>query len=402
MRFVHFASLLGLACGSGCVLVVDFDDYKLAAGGTAGEGGGPSNGGAPAGGGGAGAAGGPDGGGGADPCVGVDFETDNEHCGGCEHSCDGTACVGGLCEPSFVDLSANGGDPGEPRTMIAAGSVVYVSVDVDPSVGHMIHLVRVDADALTQTAESIRVVTALPFGMSVLDDAVLMTGQYMGLTACDLALGSCATQGSSILNGMAPAGPGQVLLLDYSTTSLQAYDGERFSEQWDTGKLYGNSIATNSHRAAMSFCQPNDCTGDGAICTVLLEELPVGGTPPDCPVEGASGNIQLAGPVALHEDDTIYFIHDDSLGRVRSGQVSSLFSDAVNVVVDERFLYVLRDGNLAFCANAGECRSPVAFPDVPADTSYGLTQNERYVFFGAGTRLYRVRKPAPEWEANAG
>lgn len=387
---------------SGCVLVVDFDDYQLGAGGAGGQGGGQGGqggGGAAPGGGGAG---GNNGGGGEAPCAGVSFDTNPDHCGGCDHACDGADCVGGLCTPQVLGLEITS-DPAEPRAMIANETSVYVSVDTAPGAGDMVHIVRVDAAELAQTAESVRVVTALPFSMAIVGDAVLMTGQYTGLTSCNLGLDSCATEGTSLLNGIIqdPTRASRAFVLDYSTTSLQAYDGEAFTLQWDTDTFYGNSVAANSHRLAMSLCQSSDCSGDGSVCTILLEDLPVGETAPDCPVAGPSGNILAAGPVALHEDDTLYYVHDNALGRVRADQKTTLLTDAVNIAVDDRFLYVLRAGSLAFCANEGDCSSLVAFPDIPADTSYGLTQNDRYIFFGAGTSLYRVRKPAPEWEAES-
>lgn len=390
--------ILALTLGSGCMLVVDFDDYTLGAGAaggpTGGQGGVPDDGGAPPGGSGG------DGGGGEAPCGGVNFDSDPDHCGGCDHACDGPDCVGGLCQPEFVDLVVTG-DPAEPRAMMADASSVFVSVDAAPGAGDMVHIVRVDAEALEQTHQSVRVVTALPFGMSILGDSVLMTGQFAGMTSCNLTLDACATEGSSVLNGIVqdPTNTGSALVLDYTTSSLQAYDGQAFALQWDTGTMYGNSIATNSHRVAMSFCQESDCSGDGSVCTILLNDLPVAGTKPTCPVTGPSGSIHLAGPVALHEDDTLYFVHDNMLGRVRSDVVTTLFTDAMNIAVDERFLYILRSRSLAFCANKGACTTPMSFPDVPPDIIYGLTQNDRYVYFGAGTRLYRVRKPAPEWEA---
>jgi hypothetical protein len=386
-----------------CNLVYDFNNYQgLSGGGGLGGGGMGGSAGATGPGTGGSAGGGVGGSGGSVSCVGIDFTQDPQHCGACGFDCAGGACNDGVCEPVATDLALTG------RQVASLGERVFVVRGAAPP-GELVTYAA-DFDALDSplSTEAVCDITGFisagpmkvyyraqnPADVCGTDEYVYSCGDTPPCTKTThnvpVHINGVAAVGSTFYfmtpdgvihaTNLSPTGvpsvmenmpvPVASMAMVAEGAFLLEHDPVRNALWWTTynGCIYKAPIA--NFPIATADCFPQTVPSTGRLVISPNDKFYVGSV--------------SAGIYAIDPDASI------------AGPAPAFGAPALGLVaVDSDYVYAFDTASPSLVAlrhGSAVERARIPVPDVifSADANH-----PNYVFFVAGSSLYRWRKPSP-------
>ncbi|HLM74567.1 MAG TPA: hypothetical protein VK459_17795 [Polyangiaceae bacterium] len=400
---VLVAGLSSTSCG----MVYDFNDYQglpgagSGGGGVGGSGGssGPGTGGS-----GVGGSGGSGGSGGMVSCNGIDFTQDPQHCGACGVACDGGACNNGVCTPVEANLTKDG------RMVATLGDRVFVVRSDMMSAELVLYPVNyTSTDSPLNTTPVCDGNGFLSAGVSRVyyrpqnaGDACDTTYEYVH--SCDTAF-SCALTKYTVpnhINGVVAVGSDFYYMQLEGTMHKDTLSPEGVpAETNPTPVVVEGMVEVKGGTYLLSYDLKRDAlwwtTFEGCVYKALRTDLPIS-------LLGCSGHeVPSVQRLIISPNDKFYV--GSTQGGIYAMDPEAVVPAPVPAFGPPGLRLLAADGDYVYAYDPASpaalvalrhgsaverARLPMTFEVINADA-----QHSKYVFFVAGTSLYRWRKPAP-------